>query len=198
MSILLPQLRLPQSATPRFLDFGADLVPQVGGPSQRINFMGCRFALVVQYPRLKPEPDGRILMAALRRAKLEGALFPFPEPGIPAVNYSAPQVNGAGQQGSTLHLKGLTAGITILNGKFLSIIYGGQRYLHHATADTPVGSDGTVALPIFPMLRINPNDGATIELAQPIIEGVLSGNTVDAELSIAKSQPASITITERA
>lgn len=48
------------------------------------------------------------------------------------------------------------------------------------------------------MLRISPNDGATIELAKPYIEGTLGGNTVDVELAIAKATPASITITEMA
>lgn len=198
MSIMMPQPRLPQTATRRFLDFGADLTPQVGGPSQRINFMGDRFALVINYPRLKPEPDGRILMSAMNQAKKVGAIFPWPEPGVAVIDYGTPVVNGATQQGMTLNLRGLDPGITILNGKFLSIIYAGQRYLHHSTADTPVLSNGTVELPIFPMLRISPNDGATIELAQPMIEGVLGGNVADVELAIARATPASITITERA
>lgn len=197
MSILMPQPRLPQTATRRFLDFGADLTPQVGGPSQRINFMGDRFALVITYPRLKPEPDGRIVMSAMNQAKKVGAIFPWPEPGIPQQDYGAPIVNGAAQQGMTLEIHGVTPGITILNGKYFSIIYAGQRYLHHLTADTLVPGTGIVQLPIFPMLRISPNDGATIELAKPMIEGVLGGNVADVELAIAEATPASITITER-
>ncbi len=197
MSFLLPQLRLPQTATIRFLDFGADITPQVGGPSQRIVFPGSRFAIVIVYPRLRPEPDGRIMMSALHQAKLVGARFPVPEPGIPVIAYGNPQVNGFGQQGMSLQLKGLTPGITILNGKYFSIIYAGQRYLHHGTADTVVAADGTCLLPIFPMLRISPNDAATCEFAQPYIEGVLAGNVVDVELAIAKATPATITITER-
>ncbi len=197
MSIELPQPRLPQTATPRFLDYGGMLSPPGGGVVQPLTRPG-RFALPITYPRLRPEPDGRILMSAIRRAKLEGALFPFPEPGIPATNYGTPEVNGAGQTGMTLQLKGLTAGITILNGKFFSIIFGGRRYVHHGTADMLVTAAGTVALPIFPMLRISPNDGATCEFAKPYIEGSIDGNTVDVELAIAKATPASITITEMA
>jgi hypothetical protein len=195
MSIELPQPRLPQTATPRFLDFGGILTPPGGGKAQQL-IRPSRFALVVNYPRLKPEPDGRILMSAIRRAKLEGALFPVPEPGIPVVAYGNPQVNGVGQTGMSLQLKGLTPAITILDGKFFSIIFGGRRYLHHATADTVVTAGGSCLLPIFPMLRIVPNDSATIELAKPYIEGSLDGNTVDVELAIAKATPAAITITE--
>lgn len=197
MSIELPQPRLPQKATPRFLDYGGVLMPPGGGVGQKLIRPG-RFAIVITYSQLRPEPDGRVLGAALRRAKQEGALFPFPEPGIPAADYGNPIVNGAGQTGETLQLRGLTAGVTILDGKFFSLIYGGRRYLHHAAADTVVGASGAVALPIFPMLRISPNDGATIELAKPYIEGELDGNTVDVELAIAKSTPAAITITELA
>ena len=197
MSFLLPQPRLPQTATPRYLDFGGVLTPPGGGIAQMLVRPG-HFALVVNYPRLKPEPDGRILMSAIRQAKLEGALFPVPEPGLPVIAYGTPQVNGNGQTGMSLEIKGATAGITILNGKWLSIIFAGRRYLHHATADTLVGGDGTCLLPIFPMLRISPNDSATIELATPYIEGTLGGNTVDVELAIAKATPASLTITEMA
>lgn len=196
MAIILPQPRLPQTATPRFLDFGADMVPPMGGPAQRLNRTGSRFALIITYPRLKPEPDGRILMSALRQAKLERALFPFPEPGLPTTDYGAPVVNGGGQLGQSLQIRGLKPNITIVDGKFFSIIYAGQRYLHHATADTAVQADGTALLAIFPMLRISPNDGATIELAKPMIEGTLSGSAVDVELAIARATPASVTITE--
>lgn len=197
MSIELPQPRLPQTATPKLLDWGADLTPPMGGPSQRLNRIGDRFALEIAYPRLKPEPDGRILMARMRRAKREGALFPFPEPGIVAVAYGTPVVNGAAQQGSTLQVRGLAPGVTVVEGKFLSIIYAGQRFLHHTTADVVPNGGGAAALPIFPMLRISPNDGATIELAKPYIEGVLSGNEVAVQLAIARATPATITITER-
>ncbi|WP_298689567.1 hypothetical protein [uncultured Sphingomonas sp.] len=195
MSIELPQPRLPQTATPRFLDFGGMLTPSGGGVAQQLIRPG-RFALVVTYPRLKPGPDGRILMSYIRQAKLEGALFPIPEPGLPVINYGTPEINGISQTGSNIELKGFTPSITLLNGRWFSIIFGGRRYLHHAAADTPVGSDGTCLLPIFPMLRISPNDSATCEFAKPYIEGALGGSTVDVELAIAKATPAAITITE--
>jgi hypothetical protein len=197
MSIELPQPRLPQTAVPRFLDYGGVLSPPGGGIGQQFIRPG-RFAMVINYPRLRPDPDGRILMSAIRRAKLEGALFPVPEPGIAAVAYGTPQVNGVGQTGMSLQLKGLTPDITILDGKFFSIIFGGRRYLHHATADTAVTAGGSCLLPIFPMLRVSPNDSATIELAKPYIEGTLGGSTVDVELAIARATPASLTITELA
>jgi len=198
MSILLPQPRLPQTATPKLLDFGADIVPPMGGAAQRLNRIGNRWALDIVYPRLRPEPDGRILMACIRRAKTEGALFPFPQPGLAIGNPGTPMVDGAGQLGSILNLRGFVPGYIVLEGQFFSIIYGGQRYLHAANADTAADGSGKMPLAIHPMLRISPNDGAVCEFAQPYIEGFLSGNEVAVELAIARATPATIVITERA
>lgn len=39
-----------------------------------------------------------------------------------------------------------------------------------------MASDGTLALAIYPMLRIQPADGDTCEFALPRIQGSLSGN----------------------
>ena len=153
---------------------------------------------MINYPRLQPEPDGRIVMSALRQAKTVGALFAFPQPGLVIGNPGAPVINAGAQTGSTLQLRGFAPGYTVRNGQFFSIIVNGQRYLHHAAADTTADGSGAMALPIVPMLRVSPGDGNICEFAQPFIEGVLGGNTVDVELAIAKATPASIQITERA
>ncbi|SEM62980.1 hypothetical protein SAMN05192583_0893 [Sphingomonas gellani] len=198
MSIELPQPRMPQTAVPKLIDWGADLTPPMGGPSQRLNRIGDRFALVINYPRLKPEPDARILMARVRRAKREGALFPFPQPGLEIGNPGTPVVNGAGQQGSSLQLRGFTAGYVVREGQFFSIIFAGRRYLHCASADVTATASGTMLLPIHPMLRISPNSGATCEFAQPYIEGTLGESEASVEWAIARASPSALTIMEAA
>lgn len=198
MAIELPQPRLPQSAIPRLLDWGADQKAPMGGAFQRLNRLGNRFALVITYPRLKPEPDGRILAARLRRAKTEGALFPFPQPGLDIGNPGAPMVNGADQSGSVLILRGFTAGYVLREGQFFSIIHGGRRYLHEASADAVATAAGGMTVSLNPMLRIRPANGAIVEVAKPYIEGIVDGSTIDIEQTIAKSQIPTITITERA
>lgn len=198
MAIELPQPRLPQSAIPRLLDWGADQKAPMGGAFQRLNRLGNRFALVITYPRLKPEPDGRILAARLRRAKTEGALFPVPQPGLDIGNPGAPVVNGADQSGSTLILRGFAAGYVLREGQFFSIIHGGRRYLHAANADAVATAAGGMTVNLHPMLRIRPANGAIVEVAKPYIEGIVDGSTIDIEQTIAKSQIPAITITERA
>lgn len=198
MSVELPQPRLPQAATPRLLDYGVDQTAPMGGASQRLNRLGNRFALEITYPRLKPEPDGRILAARLRRAKTEGALFPVPQPGLVIGAPGAPVVDGAGQAGSSILLRGFASGYSVREGQFFSIIHGGRRFLHTAAAQTVASSSGTMTLAITPMLRIRPGNGAICEFGQPYIEGPISGGSVDLELTAAKAVVPTIVITERA
>ena len=198
MAIELPQPRLPNRAVPKLLDWGADQKAPMGGAYQRLNRLGNRFALENTYPRLKPEPDGRILASRLRRAKTEGALFPVPQPGLEIGNPGAPVVNGAGQAGLALLLRGFTAGYTVREGQFFSIIHGGRRYLHCAEGDAVANEAGGIVLGLYPMLRVRPSDGALCEFARPMIEGIVSGASIDLELTSARADIPAILITERA
>lgn len=195
MSILLPPKPAIRTAAPRLLDFGAVLTPPGGGPSQRLNRLGNRFAVDVVAATSRSGAEGRILVARLMRALTEGVLLPFWQ-GLDVGTPGTPQVNGGGQQGSTLQLKGFTSGYAVREGQFFSIIYGGRRYLHAAAADVTASDTGTMALPIVPMLRISPNDGATCEFVQPMIEGFLAGNQVQWQLQLAPYTDVSFTVTE--
>lgn len=197
MAIELPQPRLPQKAVPKLLDWGADQKSPGGGAFQRLNRLGNRFALEISYPRLKPEPDGRILASRLRRAKTEGALFPVPQPGLVIGNPGAPVVNGAGQAGNVIALRGFAAGYTVREGQFFSMIHAGRRYLHCANADATANGSGQLTLSIHPMLRIVTTNGAICEFAKPYIEGIVAGSSIDIELTIARSQAPTILITEQ-
>ena len=198
MAVELPQPRLPQRAVPKLLDWGADQKAPMGGAYQRLNRLGNRFALEITYPRLKPEPDGRILSSRLRRAKTEGALFPVPQPGLAIGTPGSPVVSGAGQAGSSLTLRSIAPGYTVREGQFFSIIHGGRRYLHCAAADATATGGGNITISIYPMLRIRPADGAICEFAKPYIEGIVAGASIDLELTAAKAVLPAILITERA
>ncbi|MEB3059408.1 hypothetical protein, partial [Parvimonas sp. D9] len=84
--------------------------------------------------------------------------------------------NGAGQAGSLLSMRGLAAGYTVKEGQYFSIIHGGRRYLHQSADTIAANGAGQIRLPIAPMLRINPQDGAVVEIAKPMIEGILDGD----------------------
>lgn len=174
MSILLPSKPAVQTADPYLMDFGSVIRPPMGGPDQRFNRLGNRFGIDVVLPSARSDREGRIYVSRLMQALTEGALFAFVQDldvGAPGASIA---VNGAGQQGSTLNLKGFPSGYTVLEGQFFSIIYAGRRFLHYATADTAAAANGTMALPIGPMLRISPNDAAVCEFAMPMIEGFLA------------------------
>lgn len=198
MAIELPQPRLPSKAVPKLLDWGADQKAPMGGAFQRLNRLGNRFALEITYPRLKPEPDGRILSSRLRQAKTEGALFPVPQPGLDTGAPGAPVVNGAGQAGLALSLRGFTPGYVVREGQFFSIIHGGRRYLHCASGDAVAAANGGLYVGLYPMLRVKPADGAVCEFAKPYIEGIVAGASIDNELTSARSDIPAILITERA
>jgi hypothetical protein len=178
MTIALPSTPLPNQAVPRLRVWGGPIGGDLGGEMQNIILPGTRFALDVTMPRMKPEPDGRIWPAALCAARARGSsvTMPFPQPGLDVGTPGSAVVNGASQLGSTLALSGMTAGYVIRQGQFLSIYTGGRHYLHQASADTIVAGGGTVSLPITPMLRKSPANGAAVEFAAPVIEGFLEGN----------------------
>lgn len=198
MSILLPSAPGIRTATPRLLDFGGILTPAGGGASQRLNRLGNRFAIDIEVPPALTESAGRIFVARLLRAVSEGALYPFPQPHLVIGTPGSPTVNGAGQAGSTPNLHGFDPGYVVREGQFFSIIHGGRRYLHAATADTTADGSGLMALPIVPMLRISPSDGDVCEFAVPYIEGwlTLSGNAMQWQLQLEPYTQLSISITE--
>ncbi|MDX3884024.1 MAG: hypothetical protein QHC65_06355 [Sphingomonas sp.] len=182
MSIMLPDAPGIRGAVPSLLDFGGVLTPPLGGAAQKLNRTGDRHKILVRLPPMRSEPKGRIYAARLRHAQREGAIIRFPQDGLIIGNPGAPVVDGAGQAGMVLNLRGFTAGYVVREGQFFSIIHGGRRYLYAARADMAAGEDGKMALPILPMLRVSPSDGAVCEFAAPMIEGFLDGGQVDWEL----------------
>ncbi len=197
MAVELPQVRLPKSAVPKLVDYGATLTAVQGGASQRLNRLGNRFALTIVYPRLRPEPDGRILAQRVRQAVTEGALFAVPQPGVDLGMPGNPVVNGGGQAGAMLEIRGFVPGYTVREGQFFSILHGGRRYLHTAGAEVIADGSGWARLAVTPMLRISPANGAICEFAKPYIEGFIDGRTAASiEHTIAKAMVPEITITE--
>jgi hypothetical protein len=196
MSILLPSDPMPNTAVAELLSWGGVLTPPLGGASLRINRLGDRFRITITLP---PRISGdilRVYLARLRRALTQGALMAFPQPGLVIGNPGAPVVNGSGQIGSTIKLRGFVPQYVVREGQFFSIIHNGRRYLHAASADMQASNSGTMDLPIDPLLRILLADGDVCEFAQPMIEGFLSGDSLAWTYTRAKTTPPTFTITE--
>lgn len=198
MTIYLPSTPLPAKATPAPVVFGGWQTPPTGGVESWLGFMGCRMSMAITTPNLLPEPDGRLWTAALLDAWLTGETIAcrFPQPGFDVRAPGAAVVDGAGQAGTTLNLRGLTPSYVIRRRQLFSIVSGGRRYLHYARAQAIADGTGKVAVPIGPMLRIQPADGDIAELGAPMIEGKLAGDDKGWTMIPARVQGLSFTISE--
>ncbi len=173
--IELPEWAVPNGVSPELMDFGITLRPSAGAAVQRVNRKGSRFKLTVSLPPMPPE-KARIVVARLLAAKDEGLRVPYPLLD-PQGSPGAPVVDGAGQSGTSLAVRGLTPGYAVKEGFWLSIVdASSQHYLHTATDAVRAAADGTATLSIAPMLRTPFADGATIHLAKPMVEGFVDGN----------------------
>lgn len=196
MSIALPNWPGPADASPAYMDWGGVLRPIFGGSLQKLRRLGDRFALDVTTPPLESAEDGRIWIARLISAQRAGAIYDWPQLGFDVGPAGAAVVDGGGQAGSILNLRGLTPGYLIREGQFFSLIHGGRRYLHLAGADVLVDSGGKVTLPIAPMLRVHPADGAPCDFIAPKIEGLLTGDTRAWTINVARTIGLSFQIQE--
>lgn len=171
----------------------------LGGPQSRILRMGDRWAIDVETHVAEYAEHGMKYLSRLVRGLKDTVLLAFPEPGVKPRSYGAPVVASAGASGTTLPLSGLIPGDVIKEGKFLSVIVGGQRYLYQtAVADVTVSAGGTASLQVEPILRAQPSAGAVVEIEKPMIEGFVQGNEQSWQTSRSKYLPFRFTIMERA
>ncbi|EGF93749.1 hypothetical protein ABI_21910 [Asticcacaulis biprosthecium C19] len=171
MSFDLPAL--PRESDIDFLEIraGGDLEGPLNGATIRINRLGDKTGVRVSLPTLKRGGAGDAWVAALLRGKLEPARLALPLPDGGVGDPGTPLVDGDGQAGAVLNLKGLTPGYVVGAGQAFSVIQDSVRYLHFATAAATADGSGDVSVSLAPMLRMSPADGAVVELAGPKIEG---------------------------
>ncbi len=184
-----------RSASPRLVSYAVDQSPTLGGSQPRVSRLGDRWAMDVETYPVRYANQGMAYLSRLVRGLVDTVLIAFPEPGVVKRSYGTPVVASAGAAGLTLPVSGLTPGIVIPEGKFLSLVIGGQRYLYQVTADVTAQA-GTTTLPIYPMLRRQPPAGAAVELESPKIEGFIKGNEQVWDVSRSKFLPFSFAIQE--
>lgn len=196
--IELPACPPIKEAVPRYVSFGVDQDPILGGPQSKVLRMGDRWAIDVEtYPAEYAEHGMKYLSRLVRGLK-ETVRLAFPEPGVKPRSYGAPVVASAGASGTSLPVSGLIPGDVIKEGKFFSMIIGGESYLYQvAVADVAVSAGGTAALQIEPMLRRQPPAGTALDF-EPKIEGFVQGNEQAWNTSRSKYLPFRFTIKERA
>lgn len=173
--IELPETPAPNGVTTALLDYGGVLRPALGGAALRLDRAGSRFRAEVSYPPMKAA-TARVFVSRLLDAKSEGLRIEFPLLGINQGIPGAPVVDGAGQSGKTLAVRGLTAGYAFKEGYWLSIEdAAGQHYLHNCRSNAVADGSGDAEISITPALRVPFADGDSIHLAKPMIEGLVDG-----------------------
>jgi hypothetical protein len=183
--IELPAWAVPNGAEPFLIDFGGITEPALGSEEQRIDRMGNRFGIAVTFPPFETRQQGRIIVSRLIRAKTEGLRIEYPlldfDPGVPG----AIAVDGGGQAGRSLIVRGATPHYAFREGQPFSIERAdGRHYLQFLDAEIVADAAGEAALPISPMLRDEFLDGAACHFAKPMIEGFVRGDEWRWKLSV--------------
>lgn len=196
MPVDLPATPGPVEISIRQIDFGGTLTPGLGGPVQRINRNGNRFAVAVQMPPMKPI-DARAWLAALNRGVREGVRWRLRQVELLPGSPGAVRVNGGGQAGTSLVVDGANPNYPFRLGQFFNLVDGGNAYLHQLAAAVNANNSGAATLTIVPPLRVEPADNALLEIGAPVVEGLLADNGFEWSVDRARLAGISFTIIER-
>ncbi len=196
MPVNLPATPGPVEIAIRQIDFGGTLTPGLGGPTQRINRNGNRFAVSVKLPPMKPI-DARAWLAALNLGVQQGVRWRLRQVELLPGSPGAVRVNGGGQAGSSLVVDGANPNYPFRLGQFFSLLHADQYYLHQIAAPVNANNSGQATLTIVPPLRVEPADNDVIEIGQPIVEGLLADNGFEWSIDRARLAGIAFTIVER-
>ena len=152
-----------------------EVVRGIGGAGQRQNRLGGHYRASFTFPPLRGEVNGRTLKSQLTAGQSQGVKIELPLPmsqGLPGT----PVVDGGGQSGKTLAVRGLTPYYAGRVGWWLNIIAAdGTICLHDISAPFVADASGDSTISIEPALRLPFADGDAIELAHPVIAGFAEG-----------------------
>lgn len=168
MSLTLPTWPGPANATPRLITSRSEMNPAYGGPDQRLNRAGSRYAWDIELP---PQTYENAQDWSDIDTEDQTCILLIPQPGLDTGAPGLSVVDGAGQTGTTLALRGLTANYLIRRNQWLSILTGGQWYSYRAASAVIVAADGTVDVPLRTMIRKAHADADRVDLAEPKVEG---------------------------
>lgn len=179
-------INLPDSPAPNglgyaLLDYGSI---QRGASSLRVDRAGSRWRLEISFPPMQPDTSRKFL-ARLQRAKREGIEIVLPLLGVSQGIPGAPVVDGAGQAGTAIALRGLTPGYVAKEGFWLTISEAdGTAYLHSVAETAVADSAGNMTVEIEPPLRAPFADGDAVELARPFVQGFVDGDSLAWEVPL--------------
>lgn len=194
--VILPSHPAPAETTWDQIDYGGDLVGPLGGADQRINRNGNRWALNVQLPVMEIDV-ARYWIAALTRGKRYGVRLKLLQPGIAIGAPGTPLVDGDGQAGDVLNIKGMTPHYPLVVGQWFNHVQDGFNYLYQISGPGDADGTGDVAAQIEPPLRAEAMDDDALNFGGPVIEGLLVGQGQSWTLNTALHTGLAFTIRER-
>lgn len=171
-SVELPSTPGPAAVAWELVDFGGTLSGALGGMAQRVNRLGNRWRCRITMPPLTPA-QAREWSSALAQGLRQGVLWKVRQVGFAPGAAGTPLVNGGSQAGNALTVDGLTALYPYRIGQVFSLLTGSRRYVHHVAGNGRANGSGQATLAIEPALRVTPADNSTVELAAPMLEGLL-------------------------
>lgn len=168
MTLTLPSGARLRMTGRRLITARNDMNPAFGGPDTRVNRLGSRWAMRFQLVTL-------VAADALDWIDLEDetstVTIEIPQPGLAVGSPGTPVIDGAAQSGNAYAVRGVTPGYVMRKGQWFSVIDSGQRYAYQTRAVATADGLGQITIPLRPLIRSGVADGATVEIAQPMIEG---------------------------
>lgn len=187
-----------QVTEPMMIDNGSELVPFLGGVSQRLDRGGSRHSVKVTMPPMPIEADGRRWIARLVRAKQEGGMVVYPQPNFSIGAPGSPSIATATGGGRFLPITGATPNYAVREGQALKITSGGRNYFFLTAAQTILDGDGAGEIELDVPLRLAGSIGDPVNFAKPTIEGWIDGDGFGWTLDKSRTVGLSFMIRERA
>ncbi len=179
-ALVLPTYPGPSSMTPRPISSRNEQRPASQGPVNRYMRPGTRWAWDNVMPPMSYvdslEWDDLL-------SESDTVVMNILQPGLDTGEPGLPVVDGAGQIGRTLNLKGLTSGYAFRKGQWISLPVSGQLFAYKVRSAVTVEPDGKVALPLLTLLRLPPANNAVVDVAQPRAEGFATVDTASLEVA---------------
>jgi hypothetical protein len=196
LSVFIPWTRIADlTIRPRL--FSGNQEGVLGGEDLQTPRMGDRLIVDVTTAQLRQDTQSRELIALLMEATTADARIELRLPNRPKAIGSGIVIDGAGQIGSVLNMRGAFPRTEFVHGRFFSIVHDSIHRVHMVRARAVADADGRVALPIWPMLRFISTDADVCHFDAPMIEGQLIGFDKGAGFERNRTKPLAFTIQER-
>lgn len=194
--IELPPGVIPVAADVALVDAGGVMRSPLNTAALRIDRDGSHYQVTLQFPRIGDPALARVVISRLIRAQREGLRTWFPTPDDQQVPGTV-VVDGGGQAGLSLRVRGVFPNTAIREGYWLSVKdSAGRSYLHNVAGQVVVPSTGRAVLPLSESLRAPFADGAPVRFVSPPIEGIVVGDAREWSIDVERGLSFAVTIEE--